>query len=201
MENIDKNAPENSIIFKTLHGSHLYGLNHAESDVDWYAVHNAQIVYEGKVQTPKKDSLQTVVNGLDMTLMTWKTFHIQAFEGVPQALEAMFSQKAEIDSIEAWRNSFHVSLPNMLNKYKHAVEKFSAFDFKRRRHALRYILNLNTALESGGRFDPTLNDSEKLFISEAAMDKNYIDILRKYSPVDLELKVDEISQNLNSEGV
>lgn len=199
MENINKNAPENSIIFKSLHGSHLYGLNHAGSDIDWYAVHNANVSYEGKAQTPKTDSFQTVVDGIDMTLMTWKTFHIQAFEGVPQALEAMFSERVEIDKIEAWRHGFHVGLPNMMNKYAHAIEKFATFEFKRRRHAMRYVVNLNEALKAGGRFNPTLSDSEKLFISEAAMDKNYIQILRKYSPVELNLDVDKIANSIKND--
>ena len=64
---------------RTIHGSHLYGTNHAGSDVDWY-----EIWLTGK-------NNQAVVNGVDTTKVNLETFVRLIDKGVPQAIEALFS--------------------------------------------------------------------------------------------------------------
>lgn len=178
---------ENGVVFKTVHGSHLYGLNHADSDMDLYIVHTIPPVKNEMGDTRKTNSLQTVVDGLDVTLIDFKTFHIQASEGVPQALEAMFSRQSELDLIGAWRAGFRVSLPAMMNRYKHAIEKFSNYEFKRRRHAVRYVLNLREALANGGRFNPTMSEKDREFMTSLSMSPNYVQDLQAISPIELAL--------------
>lgn len=201
-----ENNPEqpnylNHVIFKTLHGSHLYGLQHAGSDLDLYVVHNAPPEKNEMGDIKKTNISQSIVDGIDATVLDWKTFHIQASSGVPQALEAMFSQKAEVDLIRAWRNSFYVSIPAMISTYSHAIEKFSNFEFKKRRHAVRYVLNLNEALANGGYFNPTLSQSDKELASQIAVSRSYVEELNALSPVQLNLNSNLIYEAMDKEGV
>lgn len=181
------NAHDEGIVLKTVHGSHLYGLNHADSDMDIYIVHTLPAPLNEGGDIRKTNVTQTIVDGIDATVMDLKTFHIQASAGVPQALEAMFSQNAEVDLLKSWRKGFHVSIPSMALRYKHAIEKFAQFDFKRKRHALRYALNLREAMENAGRFNPRLSDKQRNFINDSAMSSDFFEILLKISPVELDL--------------
>jgi hypothetical protein len=187
---------EPKTLLLTIHGSHLYGLSHTNSDKDFYRVIDSVPEKNEHGHVKKRNGHQAVVNNLDDTVFDLKTFMIHAYDGVPQALEAMFSPLATIDVLGAYRASFRVSVQSMSVKYIHAIEKFSQFDFKRRRHALRYALNLQEAISNNGRFDPVLKESDKLMISEMAMDKNYIQHLRKLSYFELNLNENRISESL-----
>lgn len=194
MEDNDK-----SILLRTIHGSHLYGLNNANSDLDYYTV--IDYVPEPNVHghVRKRMAFQTVDDEFDQSLSNFKTFAQYAYNGVPQALEAMFSPYATIDVIAAYRRGFRVSVQAMSGKYVHAIEKFSAFDFKRRRHTLRYALNLQEAIEKDGRFNPVLSPSDAQMITEMAISKDYIKHLRELSYFDLNLKEDKIKKQLDFE--
>ena len=178
----------------TIHGSHLYGLSHADSDEDFYRVIDSVPEKNEHGDVRKRNGRQTVEGGLDDTVFDLKTFMIHAYEGVPQALEAMFSPVATIDVLAAYRASFRVSVQSMSAKYIHAIEKFSQFDFKRRRHALRYALNLQEAIRNNGRFNPVLSESDKLMISEMAADKNYVAHLCSLSYFELRLRENVIAE-------
>lgn len=187
---------ESKTLLLTAHGSHLYGLSHENSDKDFYRVIDAVPEKNEHGHVKKRNGQQTVENDLDDTVFDLKTFMIHAYDGVPQALEAMFSPVATIDVLGAYRAGFRVSVQSMSLKYIHAIEKFSQFDFKRRRHALRYALNLQEAINNNGRFSPVLKESDKLMISEMAMDKNYVQHLRKLSYFELNLREDVIKESL-----
>ena len=190
---------ESKTLLLTIHGSHLYGLSHAKSDEDFYRVIDSIPEKNEHGHVKKRNGHQSVENNLDDTVFDLKTFMIHAYDGVPQALEAMYSPVATIDVLGAYRAGFRVSVQSMSAKYIHAIEKFSQFSFKRRRHALRYALNLQEAISNNGRFNPVLSESDKLMITEMAMDKNYIQHLRKLSYFELNLNEDVITEAIELE--
>lgn len=133
-----------NLLFETVHGSHLYGTAHADSDLDIYQV------YEGKFKTK-----QTIVDGIDRTEISLSNFMLQAGRGMPQALEAMFSQSASVDEISAIRRGFRPNLWLSADVYTRTIRNFARGELKQRRHAARLVFNLNDLWESG-RFNPTL---------------------------------------------
>lgn len=58
----------NDILFKTIHGSRLYGLNHAESDEDFYTVVSRP---RGRKYNWAK---QSIVDGLDSVVIDFPTW-------------------------------------------------------------------------------------------------------------------------------
>lgn len=155
-----------TVLFRTRHGSHLYGLAHAGSDEDWYTV----IAKRGGMR--KRDARQTIMNGLDSTVVDLSTFMHNCDMGVPQALEAMFSTEAEIDLLTDMRASYRINTANMVGTYKRTIKNFLLDDptYKKRRHALRLFMNLSTALETG-RFDPRLSEREIQIANTLAHEK------------------------------
>lgn len=137
------------MLFKTLHGSHLYGLAHEESDTDYYVVVNTHRNRRARY------AKQTIVNGIDTMTVDFGTWINMCQSGVPQALEAMFSQMPEVDQLSEFRNAFRVG-DGARDRYYRAIDNFTATeDFKKNRHALRLALNIRDALRYG-RFNPTL---------------------------------------------
>lgn len=179
-------------ILLVLHGSHLYGLNHAGSDTDYYRVVSTQPKPNRFGNIRKRNGQQTVTADMDDTVFDFKTFLIHAHNGVPQALEAMYAENAEIDAIAAYRNNYHASLSAMMTSYTSAIQRFVMRDFKRRRHALRYALNLREAIDNNGRFSPELSKSNAEMITEMASSPHYVDHLRKLSYCELSLDEDSI---------
>ena len=186
----------NQTLLLTVHGSHLYGLSHENSDMDFYRVvaKDPEVNSFGHVR--KRNALQTVAGGIDDAVFDWKTFAIHAHNGVPQALEAMFSPVATVDVLSAYRAGFHASVQSMSTRYIHAIEKFASFEFKRRRHSLRYALNLREAIAQNGRFNPVLSEADALMITEMAMSKDFISHLRKLSYFELNLNEDLIKEDM-----
>jgi predicted nucleotidyltransferase len=152
---------DETILFKTIHGSHLYGLNHKGSDEDYYTV----IVADNKTSsTAHNKSKQTIKNGIDSLQVSLNHFVKLAQDGSHQALEAMFSQKVTGDVIEDMRKNYYVGT-NIFMIYERTIRNFSlSEDFKRRRHALRLTLNLNEMMETG-RFNPTLTPEQAATIT------------------------------------
>jgi len=138
-------------LLRTIHGSHLYGLSRAESDEDWFVVIPTD---RGK---RKRNANQTIINGIDTTVMDMSTFMASCEKGVPQCLEALFSPVPEVDNIAEFRHNWTVNLPGAVETYRRTVKSFALEGgLKRRRHALRLAYNLNHLMEHG-RFNPTLN--------------------------------------------
>lgn len=68
------------VIFATVHGSHLYGTAHSDSDIDLY------VVVQDGIQNQKKYEDDT-----DIMLIDLKNFFIKMNEGAHQAVEALCS--------------------------------------------------------------------------------------------------------------
>lgn len=150
------------MLFKTLHGSHLYGLAHDGSDRDYY------VVLETQSKKKARYAKQSIVDGIDTTTVDFGTWVNMCQSGVPQAIEAMFSPMAEVDQISEFRNAFRVG-DGIRDKYYRTIDNFlqEESDFKRRRHGFRLALNLRTALRHG-RFNPTLTKKEAIWVTYQA---------------------------------
>lgn len=149
------------VIFKTPHGSHLYGLAHESSDEDFYTV-----VFRAKRGRRYKYAKQSIVDNVDSLTVDLGTWLRLCDKGVPQALEAMFSPVPLVDEISALRNSYRVNFDNMRDTYHRTMQNFvAAGDEKRRRHALRLYLNLKVAARRG-RFNPVLSDKQKWWMEQ-----------------------------------
>lgn len=158
------------VLFKTVHGSRLYGLAHAGSDEDFYTViaKPQRDTRFGK-QTKARYAKQTILDGEDSVVVDFGTWVEQCKSGVPQALEAMFSDMAVVDNIAEFRKSFRAG-SGVADRYFRTIKSFSYSDrdpFKRKRHALRLALNLNE-LGQTGRFNPTLSPEWADYITRRA---------------------------------
>jgi predicted nucleotidyltransferase len=146
------------VLFKTVHGSRLYGLNHAGSDEDFYTVvTKAPVDNRFGRQTRSKYAKQTITGSEDSFVVDLGTWMEMCKSGVPQALEAMFSNMAIVDNIPNLRASFRAG-PAVTLKYLDTIKSFAMAEDetrKKRRHALRLALNLRELCETG-RFNPTL---------------------------------------------
>lgn len=148
------------IVLKTKHGSHLYGLNHANSDEDYYIVVNNRHA--------KRRAKQTIVNGIDTMLIDLTYWLHLCDEGVPQALETMMAPDPEIDLIPEFRRSYRINVPAATRTYRRTMYNFAeAGDFKRSRHALRLWLNLED-IQRYGRFNPLLSEKDRNWVTEHA---------------------------------
>lgn len=145
------------VLFKTQHGSHLYGLNHAGSDEDFYTV----------VDRPRgaryKWAKQTIVDGEDSVRVDLPTWLRWCDKGVPQALEAMFAPNPMVDKIPSLRAAYRAG-GEARSTYTRTIRNFvEADDFKRRRHAVRLGFNLRDLLKTG-RFNPVMK-RQQVFIA------------------------------------
>lgn len=147
------------VLFKTVHGSRLYGLAHENSDEDFYTVvmrPSRDLRYN---RQPKANySKQKISGSEDSVVVGFGTWIEQCKSGVPQALEAMFSDMVVVDHISEFRSAFTAG-PACWPKYMDTIKSFAYAEkdsFKRKRHALRLALNLNEMARTG-RFNPTLS--------------------------------------------
>lgn len=164
------------ILLETVHGSHLYGLAHAESDVDTFRV------FANKPGRKKARNAKQRIDGDDDSLTTdLSTFMQYAEKGVPQYLEAMWSDMATVDEIHDLRFSFYPNPYQVEKTYVRTIRNFwIKDDYKRSRHAWRLYYNL-LELKARGQFNPTLSPAQAQIISSLAHD-------RVPPPVDLEVK-------------
>lgn len=137
------------VLFKTIHGSRLYGLHHENSDYDYYTV-------VSKVKTAKaKYAKQTITGDTDSMVIDFGTWVGQMQSGVPQALEACFSEQHIIDRIPWFRQGFRVSTGSY-ERYLRTIKSFALDDdYKKKRHALRLACNMSD-IRRYGKFNPTL---------------------------------------------
>lgn len=137
------------ILYRTIMGSRLYGLAREDSDYDWLNIVDGQF---------KTTQAVNKITGQDETVMSLTSFINEANSGVPRALEAMFSHKAEIDKIAQFRANFRAG--SNYNVYLGIMKRIALTekydDFKHRRHILRLGLNMKD-LRTWGRFNPTLS--------------------------------------------
>jgi len=156
------------LVFRTVHGSHLYGLAHADSDMDFYEVYVRSI--KRNSHTRATWAKQSIVDGVDTTKVDFGTWMEQCRKGVPQALEAMFSGLAEVDEIDSFRNAFRVGT-GAVETYLRTIKAFCMDEenpsFKKRRHAVRLAYNCNT-LREYGRFNPTMTEHQIMVANKFA---------------------------------
>lgn len=149
------------MLFKTVHGSRLYGLAHEGSDDDYFIV---------CANAPKKKARyakQTIQGKEDATVMDFSTWLQSCVKGVPQALEAMFSNMATYDDLADFRAGY-VAGTSVYDTYLRTIKSFAlAEGYKPKRHALRLALNLNE-LGRTGRFNPTLSAADAAYVSDMA---------------------------------
>jgi len=163
-------------LFRTIHGSNLYGLAHENSDEDYYTV------LANRPRRRSRYAKQTIVDNIDSMVVDLSTFTRYADLGVPQALEAMFSSYAEIDLIEDYRLSYRANMANARDRYTRTIKSFALNDdFKRRRHAFRLCLNLIVLMDTG-RFNPRLSPQEAIRVSAWAGRENYLELLKGMMP-------------------
>lgn len=138
-----------TLLVRAVTGSHLYGLAHAGSDLDFYEVYD---------RLPGiRQARQTITGDLDVTRVGLSKFMAMADAGVPQALEVMFAptDRCEVDVLADLRRAYRANVPEARATYARTIKNFAAAtDAKRQRHARRLAANL-TSLERWGRFDPT----------------------------------------------
>lgn len=174
---------KDTVLFKTIHGSKLYGLANAGSDDDFY------VITPTRYTSRQINAKQTIQGTNDVTAVDFSSFVKLVNNGVPQALEAMFSRKAKSDFFEDYRQAYYASDPQVIHTYMRTIKAFSlsSGNYKRRRHALRLCINLEELLYSG-RFNPTLSKANAIRISRIAFkeDKQYLAELKKMSPIEVD---------------
>lgn len=148
-----------TIIFETIHGSHLYGLNHAGSDKDLFTV------FDGK----KPKASHKITNELDHVRVGVFRFLDLAYSGAHQSVEALFSPYKEWTD-ERWRymlENVRITDGAAFNKYERTIRSFCYGDFKRRRHAVRLTWGLHQLRESG-TLNPVLTELQVVGATVAA---------------------------------
>ena len=138
-----------TIIFETIAGSRLYGLDHAGSDKDLFSVYD--------FKRPKAS--HKVTNELDHVRIGVFRFLDLAYSGAHQSVEALFSPYKEWTD-ERWRSmleNVRITDGAAFNKYERTIRSFCYGDFKRRRHAVRLNWGLQELRESG-TLNPVLTE-------------------------------------------
>lgn len=149
------------VLFRTPHGSRLYGLHHEGSDDDFFVVVD-------KVKTKKKKyARQSIVDNVDTTTLDLGTWLHYCEMGVPQSLEAMFSTAPVVDRLPALRAGYRAGTGTW-SRYLRTIKSFAnEGTYKHKRHALRLAMNLRVMAKTG-RFNPTLDDMQIMCINEWA---------------------------------
>lgn len=150
------------VLFKTVHGSKLYGLSHSGSDDDYFTV-----CTNGTKKRARYATHKVYENGEDSVVMDFSTWLQSCVKGVPQALEAMFSSMALQDDIADFRAGYRAGT-QVYETYFRTIKSFALQEgYKQKRHALRLALNLNEMAKTG-RFNPTLSEEDARYVSVMA---------------------------------
>lgn len=160
-----------SPILETIHGSRLYGLHDKNSDYDYY-----------KVIDNSGYTTQNITDSEDTVYVTLNDFLRHVANGVPQALEALWSPYVVLDpNYSPMIDNLRPSIIKSVQTYRRAINNFSLSyggrtkvhydrqsDRTKRKfkiHAMRLTLNLDT-LVSQGKFDPTLSQGEAFLLKD-----------------------------------
>lgn len=148
-----------TLIFKTIHGSHLYGLAHPKSDADTFTVVTDDHDFGDR-------PTRQVVRGYGDKVTDDLTFTLSEFlkrigNGSHQSLEALFSPLKAWESAQHWFEPFtwhyRATSPEVFYTYERTIRKFAYGDFKRRRHGVRLAQNLRD-LRHDGRFNARMTN-------------------------------------------
>ena len=139
-------------ILETVHGSHLYRLNHADSDLDYF------LVVESSNRTR---ATHKITEDQDYTQMSLDRFLENVFKGSHQSCEALFSPLATIDPrYQPMFERMRITGSDVFMRYRRTIHAFSYGTMKHRRHAVRLGFNL-ADLKRDGRFNPQLTDDQR----------------------------------------
>lgn len=159
--------PDTTILV-TVHGSHLYGLNRSDSDLDLFRV----VAFRNKARVFVKGGFDYTEFGLDM-------FMENVFKGSHQSCEALFSPRAWIHpKYRALFNGIRVTGSDAFARYRRTIHAFSYGDAKMRRHAVRLGFNL-ADLRRVGQFNPVLTLDQRakvMWLSELYQGQSLYDI-------------------------
>lgn len=140
-----------TVILETIHGSHLYGMNHADSDRDIFRV----LATTGRTK-------HKITEESDLTQMPLDRFLENVFHGSHQSCEALFSPLATVDPKYCpMFDNIRVTGADVFARYRRTIHAFSYGPMKQRRHAVRLGFNLSD-LRKYGRFNPRLTDDQKM---------------------------------------
>lgn len=150
------------LLLRTPHGSRLYGLARPDSDEDWFEVYGWE----------KGRSKQKITGDQDVIRTSLDSFLWNCNKGVPQYLEAMFSQQCEVNNIRFITDHFRPDMPKVRETYNRTIKKlwFKGVEedsMKFKRHAVRLAMNL-AHMQKYGRFDPTLDDTMVIIVKNIA---------------------------------
>lgn len=153
-------SPETTIL-ETVHGSYLYGLDHADSDEDLFRV-------VARRTKPKVHVYQRGNKQLDFTEFGLDDFLKNIYHGSPQSIEALFSPYAYMHpAYESMFRNMRVMGSGTHAAYRRTIKKFAYGDLKQRRHAVRLGYNLSE-LRRVGRFNPVLTDNQVIMVRAMA---------------------------------
>jgi len=151
-----------TVIFRTIHGSRLYGFANEQSDEDWFVVTDSN-----------RGPTQSVVDGVDTVTVGLNAFLNNAANGSHQSVEALFSPfkqwESRQDELEPMLNRFHVGGGAVFAKYERTIKSFCFGAFKKRRHAARLRMNLYD-LRHKGWFNPRLDELDIDYCNKIAGD-------------------------------
>lgn len=158
-----------SAIFTTIHGSHLYGLAHANSDRDTFTVVTDD--HDFGDQPTRQQVTGFGDQRTDDLTFRLTEFIKRAHNGSHQPLEALFSPLKEWNPEQIhwapWLASIRITSPDAFHAYERTIRKFAFGDFKRRRHAVRLSGNL-IALRGLGWFSPVMEWQDAEWATELA---------------------------------
>jgi hypothetical protein len=181
------------LLLKVQAGSRLYGYATDASDDDYFEVHTDRFMIE--TRDLPRDSRQTIVDGVDVTQVTLSSFMERASVGSHQALDAMFASEPEVDLISAFRSSYRAGF-EVIPAYERIITKFAVqATFRKQRHALRALFNLQDMLVSG-RYKPELSQERIEFVMEHARlpYPEFRKLLLRISPIELAHALPEQAQ-------
>lgn len=148
------------IVFTTVHGSRLYGLNHADSDDD------SMIVYNDKRKPlhVKRGDLDVIHVGLPWLLDN-------AYKGSVQFVEAVFSHD-KVWTDPSWRPMFdtmRIPVAAVRETFTRTIRTFVHMDTqKSRQHAVRLGLALHDIRVNDGWYDPKLTERQQFTVRALA---------------------------------
>lgn len=136
-------------IFTTIHGSRLYGFATGSSDRDVFTV-----------TTSTSPKARQKIDGMDDTFTVGLTRFLDlATSGSHQSVEALFSPYkvwADTPAVHQYRPMIEsIRVGGVAEKFERTIRKFAYEDFKRRRHACRLTLALDS-LRIMGAMRPAL---------------------------------------------
>lgn len=138
---------DQDLLLRTLRGSRLHGLEHDDSDYDYFEV------YSGKEKMS-----QSIVGNVDTVRVSFDQFLTGIGVGLPEYLEALWSPLKTVNKIDYLH--IHPGYSETLSRYQRTMKSFwLSGDFKRRRHALRLQLNVREYMQHGS-FNPRLTDQQ-----------------------------------------